>query len=96
VRRISAARALELGFVNAVAGRHELDRKVEELSALLNRKSPAVLRLGRRAFYTMRDMEYEQAMEYLSGMLALNMQAEDMLEGVMAFMEKREPRWKGR
>jgi enoyl-CoA hydratase len=94
--RIPAARAAALGFVNTVVGREELDRKVDAFTAALNGKSPAVLRLGRRAFYTMRDMEYGQAMEYLSGMLALNMQAEDMIEGVAAFIEKREPRWKGR
>ncbi len=94
--RITASRARELGFVNEVVKREELDRKIEEVTTRINQKSPAILRLGRRAFYTMRDMAYEQAMEYLSGMLALNMQAEDMMEGVMAFMERREPQWKGR
>lgn len=93
--RISAFRALELGFVNAVVEREELDGKVEEMAGKVNRKSPAILRLGRRAFYTMREMDYERAVEYLSGMLALNMQAEDMIEGISAFMEKREPDWKG-
>ena len=44
----------------------------------------------------MRDMEYEKAMEYLNSMLSLNMQAEDMMEGIMAFMQKREPEWKGK
>lgn len=94
--RITATRAAELGFINYVVKRNELDDKVEELAGRLNAKSPAVLRLGRRAFYTARDMRYEEAMEYLSGMLALNMQAEDMMEGVLAFMEKREPRWQGK
>jgi enoyl-CoA hydratase/carnithine racemase len=73
-----------------------LDAKVDEIVGKINKKSPAILRLGRRAFYTMRDLEYEKAMEYLSGMLSLNMQAEDMREGVMAFMQKREPQWKGK
>lgn len=94
--RISATKAKELGFVNEVAPRAELDKKLDEIVGKINKKSPAVLRLGRRAFYTMRDMEYEKAMEYLSGMLALNMQAEDMIEGVMSFMQKREPNWKGK
>ncbi len=94
--KISATRAVELGFINHAVKREELDTRVDEISAKLNKKSPAVLRLGRRAFYTARDMSYEQALEYLSGMLALNMQAEDMMEGIMAFMEKREPNWKGK
>lgn len=94
--RISAVRAAELGFINHVVQREALDATVEEIAGKLNAKSPAVLRLGRRAFYTAREMPYEQALEYLSGMLALNMQAEDMMEGIMAFMEKREPRWQGK
>jgi enoyl-CoA hydratase/carnithine racemase len=44
----------------------------------------------------MRDMEYEKALEYLSSMLAINTMAEDVAEGIGAFLEKREPRWKGK
>ncbi len=94
--QIDASEAQSIGFVNRVVAPDQLDRAVEGLAQKLNRKSPAILRLGRRAYYTMRDLEYEQAMEYLSGMLALNMQAEDMIEGISAFMEKREPEWKGK
>ena len=94
--RISAAEACEIGFINRFVVRDQLDQSVEEMTRKLNGKSPAILRLGRRAFYTMRDLDYEHAMEYLSGMLALNMQAEDMIEGVSAFMEKREPNWQGK
>ncbi|HSW35706.1 MAG TPA: enoyl-CoA hydratase-related protein [Candidatus Limnocylindrales bacterium] len=94
--RISAERAAQLGFINYLVKREDLDARVEKIAGVLNTKSSAVLRLGRRAFYTARDMPYEQALEYLSGMLALNMQAEDMMEGIMAFMEKREPTWQGK
>jgi enoyl-CoA hydratase/carnithine racemase len=94
--RITAMEAKSLGFINEVVKREDLDNKIEEITSKINKKSPAILRLGRRAYYTMRDMEYENALEYLSSMLALNMQAEDMLEGIMAFMQKREPQWKGK
>ncbi len=94
--KISAEEACKLGFINRVVKREKLNDAVEEISNTLNSKSPAILRLGRRAFYTMRDLNYEQAMEYLSAMLALNLQAEDMIEGVTAFMEKREPHWRGK
>lgn len=94
--RIDARTALDLGLVNHVVPRGRLDEKVDEIVAKLAAKSPATLRLGRRAFYTMRDMEYEKALEYLSTMLAINTQAEDVAEGISAFMEKREPEWKGK
>jgi len=94
--RVEAKEALELGLVNHVVPREQLDAKVDEIAQKIVKKSPATLRLGRRAFYTMRDMEYEKALEYLVSMLAINTEAEDLREGIAAFMEKREPEWKGK
>lgn len=94
--RIDAQEAMQLGLVNHVVPRDQLDVKVDEIAQKLAKKSPATLRLGRRAFYTMRDMEYEKALEYLSSMLAINTQAEDVAEGIASFLEKRDPVWKGK
>ena len=94
--RLDAREAQQLGLVNHVVPREQLDTKVDEIGKKIASKSPAILRLGRRAFYTMRDMEYEKALEYLSSMLAINTMAEDVAEGIGAFLEKREPRWKGK
>ncbi len=94
--RLDAEEALRLGLVNHIVPRDQLDAKVDEITGNLVNKSPLTLRLGRRAFYTMRDMEYEKALEYLSSMLAINTAAEDVAEGIASFMEKREPVWKGK
>jgi enoyl-CoA hydratase/carnithine racemase len=94
--RLDAREAQQLGLVNHVVPREQLDAKVDEIIKKVTSKSPAILRLGRRAFYTMRDMEYEKALEYLSSMLAINTMAEDVAEGIGAFLEKREPHWKGK
>ena len=94
--RIGAREAQQLGFINHAVPREQLDAKVEEIAEKITSKSPAILRLGRRAFCTMRDMEYEKALEYLSSMLAINAMAEDVAEGISAFLEKREPHWKGK
>ena len=94
--RLDAREAQGLGLVNHVVPRDQLNAKVDEIIEKIASKSPAILRLGRRAFYTMRDMEYEKALEYLSSMLAINTMAEDVAEGISAFLEKREPRWKGK
>jgi enoyl-CoA hydratase/carnithine racemase len=94
--RLDAREAQQLGLVNHVVPREQLDAKVDEITKKITSKSPAILRLGRRAFYTMRDMEYEKALEYLSSVLAINTMAEDVAEGISAFLEKREPHWKGK
>src|SRR4030042_7215800 len=94
--RVTAGEEQELGLVNHVVPGEQLDAKVDEIAGKIGRKSPAILRLGRRAFYTMRDMEYEKALEYLSSRLTINTMAEDVAEGISAFLEKREPQWKGK
>jgi enoyl-CoA hydratase/carnithine racemase len=42
------------------------------------------------------DMPFEEALAYLRSQLSLAMSTEDIVEGVTAFFEKREPNWKGR
>lgn len=84
------------GFVTEVVPRGDLDAATARWTARLLSKSPAVLRLGRDAFYAMQDMEFEQGLDFLSAQLTLNTLAEDAMEGISAFLQKRPPEWKGR
>ncbi len=95
-RRIDAAEALALGLVNRVVPRNRLSDAVGELLDLLVRKSPASLRLGRRAFYATQDLPYEAQLEALCAQLSINAGLEDAAEGIAAFLEKRPPEFKGR
>ena len=54
------------------------------------------MRLGKGSFYRAQDMPIEQALAYLHAMLTVNLEAEDVIEGITAFMQKRPPEWKGR
>jgi enoyl-CoA hydratase len=95
-RRISAAEAERWGIVNRVVPATELDRAVDELAGTLAAKSPAIMRLGKDSFYASQDMGFREALDYLHGQLAVCLETEDAIEGVTAFLQKREPRWKGR
>jgi len=95
-RRISSAEGERWGFVNRVVGPTELDDAVAELTGSLASKSRLIAALGKRSFYRAEDMDFDESLEYLAGMLTVCLQSEDTAEGVSAFLQKRAPEWKGR
>jgi enoyl-CoA hydratase/carnithine racemase len=95
-RRVSAAEAERIGFVTRVVPVDGLDAAVDELAATLAAKSPLVLRWGRDAFYRTLELPADAALDHLQAMLTVHTLSEDAAEGVAAFAEKREPRWRGR
>jgi enoyl-CoA hydratase len=94
--RIDAREAERIGIVNKVVPEGEFDEAVREWAVKLASKSPLIMRLGKDAMYRQLDMPFEDALDYLRSQLSLAMTTEDIVEGVQAFFEKREPQWKGR
>jgi enoyl-CoA hydratase len=95
-RRVTADEAERWGMVNRVVPRVELDAAVEELVGDLAGKSPLILSLGKRSFYRSQDMSFDDALAYLHSMLTVNLESDDVAEGVGAFLQKRPPEWRGR
>jgi enoyl-CoA hydratase len=94
--RLSAEEALAAGIVNKVVPAGEFDGAVAEWAAKLAGKSPVIMRLGKEAMRRQLDMPLDDALDYLRAQLTLALSSEDIVEGVTAFFEKREPQWKGR
>jgi enoyl-CoA hydratase len=94
--RWSAAEAHTAGIVNRVVPAAELDAAVAEWASKLASKSPVIMRLGKEAMRRQMDMPLDDALDYLRAQLSLAVSTEDIVEGVTAFFEKREPQWKGR
>src|ERR1700704_1620053 len=94
--RWTATQMQSIGFVNRVVAHDQLDATVNEITDKLAKKSSAVMRLGRDAFYRQQDMEFRAALDYLQAQLELVTLTEDSKEGVLAFFEKREPDFTGR
>jgi enoyl-CoA hydratase/carnithine racemase len=94
--RWSAQQALEAGIVNRVVPASELDAAVADWAGKLASKSPLIMRLGKDAMYRQLDMPLEDALDYLHAQLTIALSTEDIVEGVSAFFEKREPQWRGR
>src|SRR5215212_11086575 len=94
--RLTARDALAAGIVNKVVPDRELDAAVDDWAQRLAAKSPLIVRLGKDAIFRQMDMPFLDALDYLRAQLSLALSTEDIVEGVQAFFEKREPVWKGR
>ncbi|HXB63399.1 MAG TPA: enoyl-CoA hydratase-related protein [Solirubrobacteraceae bacterium] len=94
--RISAQEALAAGLVNKVVPAEQFDAAVTEWATKLAGKSPLIMRLGKEAMRRQLDMPLDDALDYLRAQLSLALSTEDIVEGVTAFFEKRDPVWKGR
>jgi enoyl-CoA hydratase/carnithine racemase len=94
--RLSAEQAVEYGLANRVVGAGEFDEAVADWAGKLASKSPLLMRLGHDAMYRQQDMAVDDALEFLRSQLSLTFTTEDIVEGVTAFFEKRDPQWKGR
>jgi len=94
--RIDAHEAERLGIVNRVVSADEFDAAVDEWAVKLAGKSPVLMALGKEAMFRSMDMALVDALEFLHAQLTIALSTEDVVEGVKAFFEKREPQWTGR
>ncbi|MDO8944989.1 MAG: enoyl-CoA hydratase-related protein, partial [Desulfobacterales bacterium] len=88
--------ALDLGLVNFVVPRKELDARLDKLIAQIVANAPTSLRLGKQAIQAMQDMSLPEAFEYAQLMVAVMSSTADAREGIAAFREKRKPAWTGK
>lgn len=93
---ITAGRAAELGLVNRVVPPDELDAATLELARKITGKSAIAVRRGKETFYRQLEEDLASAYDDACESHASNMQAEDALEGIDAFIGKRAPEWRGR
>jgi 2-(1,2-epoxy-1,2-dihydrophenyl)acetyl-CoA isomerase len=93
---ISAQEAERIGLVNRVVPHDQLVPYVTELAAKIAKNSPGVLRLAKESMYRSLTSDLETACARESEVQLRCFYSEDFLEGVTAFSEKRQPKFKGR
>ena len=93
---ISADDAYRIGLVNRVVEPGMALQHALLLAQKISAKSPAVIKLGKEAFYRQIEMGIADAYAYASEVMVQNMMARDAAEGISAFLEKRPPNWHNR
>ena len=91
---VSAARAREIGLVNRVVASGTEREAAIALAEQVALKSAYTIKLGKEAFYRQAEMSLAGAYRYAAEVMTENMMARDAEEGINAFIEKREPKWR--
>ncbi len=94
--RISAQRALEIGLVNKVSPTVSLMNDARELASRLARQAPIAVKLIIDCVNRGLESTIEKALEIEADNITAVSSTEDAMEGVMAFLGKRPPEFKGK
>ena len=93
---MSATRAFELGLINQVVAREDLDVTVDEWVRDILRCAPLAVRATKEAAMRGLDMTLAEAYAAEYPTESVRRESIDATEGPRAFAEKREPLWQGR
>jgi len=92
---IDAEEAMRLGIVNQVVGTEDLETATLELAQRLRAAPPIALAAAKHAVYMSQAAELEEMLRYETEAQLRCFESDDGHEGVMAFLEKREPKFTG-
>ncbi len=94
--KLSAAKCLDLGLCNRVVSPDELMPAVEQWALELAGKAPLSLRYAKEAVNHAMEEDMAATVSREAELQHLCLISADSTEGVMAFLEKREPQWQGK
>ncbi len=90
---INAKKAKEIGLINSYFQPEELTKETMVLANKIASKSPAIVSMGKGAFYAQSELDTHAAYEYTSRVMVKNILNKEAKEGIGAFIEKRSPKW---
>jgi enoyl-CoA hydratase/carnithine racemase len=91
---IDAAEALNWGLINRVVPAERLEFEVRHFAELILRRSSAAIAIGKRTFYQQLERGLADAYEIAGDTMVRNLTHEDAAEGMDAFLQKRQPKWR--
>ncbi len=95
-RTITGQEAARIGLANRAVPDIEVEPAVHEALAHFLKLSPAALAMAKKASYAWDSMHFDKGLSRAEKVYGELMQTEDAHEGINAFLEKRQPLWKGK
>jgi len=93
--RLSAQEAAAIGLVTKTVENEAFDSEVRSFAEKLAKQAPIAIRLAKALLNRSGDVPIDAALEMEAMAFGLVASTEDIYEGLQAFMEKREPKFKG-
>ncbi len=95
-RIFDAAAAERFGIVNRIAPRAEFDACVQSLAREIAASGPLAVRMVKQSIYRGAHHSLDEMLDYEALQQGITLTTEDAREGIMAIMEKRQPRFVGK
>lgn len=93
---VDGNKANDIGLVDQAVVKEQLDQVVSTFAEKLAQKPPIGIKKIKEAINRGVETDLQSGLEIEQQALGVLLQTEDFKEGITAFVEKREPQWKGR
>lgn len=94
-RLFDAREALDMGYISEIFSSEELMDRTKEFAVSLANGPATAIQLAKKLVYRSLEMPFDDHLDFAQMAMTIAQSTEDAKEGPLAFLEKREPNFKG-